>query len=351
MSASSTNKFRKSYSLLTKSLGADITDSATTATLNNYTSIPTDTGVDMIIDRIDSNGNATPTKREIVTVVCNGSGLASMVRGVHGTTAQAHSSGAVVELIASGAAWNDAMSGILVEHAQDGTHGGITATSIDNSGTTKSDTIAEHTTDNGVTIDSLKIKDGAIVDSNSNEEIKFTATASAVNEITITNAATGNNPQISATGGDTNIGLKGVPKGTGINQGFLAVKAGQYTSVSSNTTYKISGLGFTPKIIQFFYGTSQGFSSTHYASFGYGYYDANSGTQGAQSGTTVYGSGAGTSSGTPNGTPTTSYCLVPVTNSGTPNYTGAVTATDSDSFTITVTNYNASANFFWIAFG
>jgi mucin-19 len=54
-----------------------------------------------------------------------------------------------------------------------------------------------------------------INDSNGNEEIKFTTTASAVNEFTITNAATGNAPEISATGGDTNIDLKITPKGSG----------------------------------------------------------------------------------------------------------------------------------------
>jgi len=55
-----------------------------------------------------------------------------------------------------------------------------------------------------------------INDTNGNEELKFTATASAVNEITITNAATGNRPDISVTGGDTNIGLSLTTKGTGL---------------------------------------------------------------------------------------------------------------------------------------
>jgi len=54
-----------------------------------------------------------------------------------------------------------------------------------------------------------------INDANSNEQIKFTATASAINEFTVTNAATGNAPEISATGGDTNIDLKITPKGSG----------------------------------------------------------------------------------------------------------------------------------------
>jgi hypothetical protein len=47
------------------------------------------------------------------------------------------------------------------------------------------------------------------------ELVKFAETASAVNEITVTNSATGNAPQISATGDDTNIDLRLATKGTG----------------------------------------------------------------------------------------------------------------------------------------
>jgi hypothetical protein len=54
-----------------------------------------------------------------------------------------------------------------------------------------------------------------INDANGNEEIIFTTTASAVNEITVTNAATTNAPEISTTGGDTNIDLNLTPKGLG----------------------------------------------------------------------------------------------------------------------------------------
>jgi len=54
-----------------------------------------------------------------------------------------------------------------------------------------------------------------IRDENGNEQIIFQTTASAVNQLDITNAATGNPPEISATGGDTNIDLKLTPKGSG----------------------------------------------------------------------------------------------------------------------------------------
>ena len=54
-----------------------------------------------------------------------------------------------------------------------------------------------------------------ILDENSNQQITFTTAASAVNEFTVANAATGNAPEISATGGDTNIDLNLTPKGVG----------------------------------------------------------------------------------------------------------------------------------------
>ena len=53
-----------------------------------------------------------------------------------------------------------------------------------------------------------------INDENGNEQIIFQTTASAVNQFDITNAATGNAPSISATGGDTNIDVAIIPKGS-----------------------------------------------------------------------------------------------------------------------------------------
>mgnify|MGYP001172311727 CR=1 FL=1 len=54
-----------------------------------------------------------------------------------------------------------------------------------------------------------------IGDENGNEQIIFQTTSSAVNQIDVTNSATGNAPSIQATGGDSNISLKVGPKGTG----------------------------------------------------------------------------------------------------------------------------------------
>ena len=54
-----------------------------------------------------------------------------------------------------------------------------------------------------------------ISDTNGNELLNLTATSSAVNELTLANAATGNKPTITASGGDTNIGVSIQPKGSG----------------------------------------------------------------------------------------------------------------------------------------
>lgn len=198
MAASASDKLQKSYSFLQKSLGATITDSATSLTLNNYTNIPTDTKVQFIIDRIDSNGNRTNSTREIVSGVCNGSGVTNLSRGLHGTTAQSHDAGAVVEFTMTGSMWNDMVDWGLVEHNQDGTHSDITATTL---------SVSSH----------IDVNDGStdIRDSSNNELVSFSKTTSAVNELTIGNAATTGAPYVQATGDDSNIDVNLIPKGTG----------------------------------------------------------------------------------------------------------------------------------------
>jgi hypothetical protein len=56
---------------------------------------------------------------------------------------------------------------------------------------------------------------GFIADANGNELLIFTTTPSAVNEVTFANAATGNSPTFTASGGDTNININFNSKGSG----------------------------------------------------------------------------------------------------------------------------------------
>ena len=88
------------------------------------------------------------------------------------------------------------------------------------------------------TLTSPKIANGGfIADANGNEQLIFNTTASAVNELTLTNAATGNRPIISATGNDTNIGISIAPKGTG------TILVGNSIIPSSDSTMDLGATG------------------------------------------------------------------------------------------------------------
>lgn len=75
-----------------------------------------------------------------------------------------------------------------------------------------------------------------IMDENGNELFKFVATASAVNEVTMTNAATGNAPVLSATGGDSNVSLGLTAKGSGTITMNSSVTMADAKNIALNTT-------------------------------------------------------------------------------------------------------------------
>ncbi len=77
-----------------------------------------------------------------------------------------------------------------------------------------------------------------ILDSNSNELLNLTATGSAVNELTLANAATGNPPTLAASGDDANINIAFTPKGTGVVavNGGLALGTNAPFSMDKGTT-------------------------------------------------------------------------------------------------------------------
>lgn len=115
----------------------------------------------------------------------------------------------VVELMTPDIAFQNAGNGkskpggsnTQVQYNNNNQYGGITNATTD--GTT-------------LTLTSPKVITG-INDTNGNELFKFTATGSAVDEFTITNAATANpaSVDLAATGGDTNINVQVTPKGSG----------------------------------------------------------------------------------------------------------------------------------------
>ena len=114
----------------------------------------------------------TATYEEIEYGGVSGNELTGVTRGVAGTSAKAHSNGATVVSVVS-------------------------------------------SLHNNRLADKLRSVDAvAVQDPNGNEIIKTNYVTSAVNEIEVKNAATGANPQIAPTGGDTNIGINIKMKGT-----------------------------------------------------------------------------------------------------------------------------------------
>lgn len=78
---------------------------------------------------------------------------------------------------------------------------------------------------------------GYIADANGNELVILDTVASAVNEITLANAATAGTPTITASGGDTNVSLNLVPKGSGTVQigGVAAVTTSGSQTLTNKT--------------------------------------------------------------------------------------------------------------------
>lgn len=120
-------KYKSRFSTtLSTGIGTGTSDTLTPATV---TGLPTDTAVTLFIDRVDSTGTKTPSKLEAIKGVISGGNLTSYVRAVEGTE-QAHSGGAVVEMVWNAADWNDMVDWGLEEHNQDGTHKSALVTTL-----------------------------------------------------------------------------------------------------------------------------------------------------------------------------------------------------------------------------
>lgn len=219
MAAANTDLLRKYSRRWVGQIGAGgVADaSVTTIPLSSTTNLATDTAVTVVIDRVDSSGTSTPSLEETVIGVVSGSNLVTCTRGVEGT-AQAHSAGAVVEVLVTSDALNDMIDHLLVGHTQLGAH--IASLPL----TTPKITTAIH-------------------DANGNEVIKTPATSSAVNEITVTNSITACDVLISATGGDTDISLRINPKGAGKLKLGTANLQWPNSDGSANQLLKTDGAG------------------------------------------------------------------------------------------------------------
>ena len=108
---------------------------------------------------------------------------------------------------------------IAYAKADDSTNPNIASTAIGGIASVLADTSPQLGGNLDTNSHNILIDDAHFIgDENGNEQLIFQTTASAVNQLDITNAATGNNPSISATGDDSNISINLVPKGTGTIQ-------------------------------------------------------------------------------------------------------------------------------------
>jgi hypothetical protein len=123
MPASNTDKFRKVVARWSGQIGSAGVASAvaTTVPLQSTTGLPTDTAVNLTINRYDITGTTKQALWETITGVVSGSNIINCLRGQEGT-ASSWSAGTLVEFLITADNTNDMVDGILAEHNQDGTH-------------------------------------------------------------------------------------------------------------------------------------------------------------------------------------------------------------------------------------
>lgn len=196
---------------ISKTLVGAIDDTTTTITVSNSTGLETSKpGIACITwaDPLDTSVAEYVTYTSISANVLQG-----VARGAEGFTAKSHSNGAVIAFPVSESHINN----------------------INDKLTSRDATLCE--------------------DPNGNEIIKTTYVASAVNEVTVKNAATGNNPSTYMTGGDSNIGWDIKMKGTGAMRkptvvGIQVVASGTNTSTGDGKFFfripaELNGMNLT----------------------------------------------------------------------------------------------------------
>lgn len=181
----------------TTTTAGSVSSGAATVTLNSVAGYTNGEPVVLVIDPTD------PTKKQTFTGIVDTGGVQiTSVVWTAGTN-QSHALGATVVDYATATHIAMMSKGIKVNHTQKGNHKTLT-------------------------------------DDNANEWIEQGSTASAVNQVKITNAAVGTSPIISASGDDTNIGLTLTPKGTG-NISMTSRSDGWITGLTAPTTVTANG--------------------------------------------------------------------------------------------------------------
>lgn len=167
-----------------------------------------------------SSNTATSVVNEIVLFAdtsgklgkrSTGTGLAKLTSGVLSTATAGtdyYAPGSTDVAVADGGTGVSTLTGIVKGN-------GASAFSAATAGTDYTSPTSTETMTNKTLTAPRFASGGFIADANGNEEIIFTTTASAINEITVANAAAGTSPTIAATGGDTDVNLILDAKGAG----------------------------------------------------------------------------------------------------------------------------------------
>jgi len=80
----------------------------------------------LVIDRVDTSGNSTPTKREYITFTgVSGADLTGLTRGSANSTDQVHAVGAIVELVPDVDWANGVYNTFISEHTTGGVHASL----------------------------------------------------------------------------------------------------------------------------------------------------------------------------------------------------------------------------------
>lgn len=172
--ASVTSHFPSPQNGFVTSLASSISSGAATVPLNSVGSYANNAIAVFVVDP------GTVSQQTVTGIINTGTVSLTSAVWTAGTNV-AHAGGAVVVDYATATHIAMMSKGLLVGHTQAGAH-----------------------------------KFTTVLDVSGNESLKLgTSGPSSVNELTITNATTGNTPAISASGDDTNIDINLVPKGTG----------------------------------------------------------------------------------------------------------------------------------------
>lgn len=192
-----------------------------TLSCDNLTGWPTASKVHFVTYQIDSNSNPVAGTQLDCYGIRSGNDITNFT--VVDGTDSGNAVNDVVEMLPTAAWGQDLADALTAEHDRQGRHTDVTAESI---------TLA----------DAIDVGDSflGIRDSSDNELLKFTKTTNAINEITVKNASVGTGPEVQATGADSNINLKLVPKGTGRVEVNGAGAAGTNTVATSQTTTSTS---------------------------------------------------------------------------------------------------------------